>query len=425
MYYAMTLYGVRIVPRLERVQSLEWQSLSIVNEAMGMLRVIVPFGRERYEHRRFREQGETAVDSRVALTVRQTAFNLAVTTCTAIGTGLVFFFGFRAEFRGEITIGEMIILLSYIAAVYSPLEQISSTVGSLHQQFVQLRASFDLLDMEPEVKEQPGAIAIGRAVGNVTLEGVAFTYKGRRETLTDIALDVSAGQRIAIVGPTGAGKTTLISLLVRFYDPQVGRILIDGIDIRRLTLESLRAQISLVLQEPLLFSGTVASNIRYGRLEATMEQIIEAARAANAHDFISRLPQGYETQLGERGAQVSGGERQRIAVARAFLKDAPILLLDEPTSSIDSKTESVILDSLERLVVGRTSFMIAHRLSTVRHADKIVVLDNGRIVQQGTHEELLVRDGLYRQLHDAQSGRRAPSPNDIRTRLHAALEKPR
>jgi ATP-binding cassette, subfamily B, bacterial len=424
MYYAMTLYGVRIVPRLERVQTLEWQSLNIVNEAMGMLRVIVPFSRERYEHRKFRNQGETAVDSRVNLTVRQTAFNLAVTTCTALGTGLVFFFGFRAHFRGEISVGELIVLLAYIAAVYSPLEQISASVGSLHQQFLQLRSSFELLDMEPEVKEQPNAIEIGHATGNVTFENVVFTYKGRRETLTDISLDVFAGQRIAIVGPTGAGKTTLLSLLVRFYDPQAGRILIDGIDIRQLTLESLRAQISIVLQEPLLFSGTVASNIRYGRLESTMDEVVEAARAANAHDFISRLPQGYETVLGERGAQLSGGERQRICVARAFLKDAPILLLDEPTSSIDSKTESVILDSLERLVVGRTSFMIAHRLSTVRHADKIVVMDNGLIVQQGTHEELLMREGLYRQLHDAQSGRRAAGPDD-RPGLRTALERPR
>ena len=254
---------------------------------------------------------------------------------------------------------------------------------------------------------------------------MSFSYRGRKDTLHEISFEALPGQRIAIVGPTGAGKTTLTSLLVRFYDPRDGRIYLDGIDVRKLKLHSLRDQISLVLQEPLLFSGTVAENIRYGRLDATMDDVIEAARSAGAHDFIERLPQGYETELGERGAQLSGGERQRICVARAFIKDAPILILDEPTSSIDSKTEAIILDSLERLMAGRTSFMIAHRLSTIRHADKIVVIDRGRVVEQGTHEELLARDGLYRQLHDAQMRRRPLSSRDVAARVRSALEKPR
>jgi ABC-type multidrug transport system fused ATPase/permease subunit len=416
MYYAMTLYGVRIVPRLERVQNLEWESLSIVNESMGMLRVIVPFGRERYEHRKFRSQGETAVNARVGLTVRQTAFNLAVTTCTAIGTGLVFFFGFRALFRGDISVGELIVLLAYIGSVYLPLEQISSTVGSLHQQFVQLRSSFDLLDTEPEVKEAPDAIELGTGRGDVIFDGVTFAYKGRQNVVDEISFTVEGGRRVAIVGPTGAGKTTLVNLLVRFYDPQWGRILIDGVDLRRLTLASLRAQISLVTQEPLLFSGTVGDNIRYGRLDATNEDVLEAAKAANAHDFVSRLPHGYDTVLGERGAQLSGGERQRIAVARAFLKDAPILVLDEPTSSIDSKTEEVILDALDRLVLGRTSFMIAHRLSTIRDADVILVMNEGRLVEQGAHAELVERGGLYRQLYEAQI-RHRKRPNEMEAAL--------
>ena len=429
IYYSLSLYGKRIVPRLQRVQSLEWQSLSIVNEAMSMLRVIVSFGRERHEHRRFREQGQTAVDARVSLTVRQTAFNLAVTASTAAGTALVFYFGFRSVFDGRITIGELIVLLSYIAAIYSPIEQISSTIGSLHEQFVALNASMTLLDTDPEVKEDPEPVDIERARGEVSFDGVAFAYKGRPSTLKDISFEVRAGQRVAIVGPTGAGKTTLASLLIRFYDPQQGEIRIDGVDIRRLTLASLRSQISLVLQEPLLFSGTVASNILYGRLDAEMDEIVEAAKAANAHDFISRLPQGYETVLGERGAQLSGGERQRLAVARAFLKDAPILILDEPTSSIDSKTEEVILDALDRLVVGRTSFMIAHRLSTIRDAEVIFVMDHGRIVEQGSHDELFEQGGLYRRLTDAQTRKRRQAEpvaiaEQVRASLRPALDQP-
>ena len=208
---------------------------------------------------------------------------------------------------------------------------------------------------------------------------------------------------VAVVGPTGAGKTTLVSLLPRIYDATRGRITLDGRDVKELTLESLRAQISVVLQEPVLFSGTIAENIRYGRLDATTDVVVAAAEAANAHDFITRLPQGYDTELGERGAKLSGGERQRISVARAFLKDAPILILDEPTSSIDSRTEAVILDALDRLMEGRTTFMIAHRLSTVRRADHILVVDHGRVVEQGTHEELLALDGTYKQLHDLQN----------------------
>jgi ABC-type multidrug transport system fused ATPase/permease subunit len=402
MYYSLTFYGMRIVPRLMRVQRLEWQSLSIVNEAMAMLRVIVPFGRERHEFRRFREQGETAVEARVALTVRETAFALAVTTCTAIGTGLVFYFGFRAYFSGRITIGELVVLLSYIASVYQPLEQISNTAGSLNQQLVQLRSSFELLDTKPEVTEASDAVDVGRVHGNVAFENVTFAYAGRQPVLQSITLEIPAGSRVAIVGPTGAGKSTLMSLLIRLYDPQSGRILLDGIDVRGMTLRSLRSQISMVLQEPLLFSGSIDANIRYGRLDADADDVIAAAKAANAHEFITRLPYGYQTELGERGVGLSGGERQRIAIARAFLKDAPILVLDEPTSSIDSKTEEVILDALDRLVAGRTSFMIAHRLSTIRDADLIVVLDHGRIVEHGTHRELIDRGSLYGELYAAQ-----------------------
>jgi ABC-type multidrug transport system fused ATPase/permease subunit len=243
----------------------------------------------------------------------------------------------------------------------------------------------------------------GRARGDVRFEGVCFNYSGRVDTLRDVNFEARAGQVVAVVGPTGAGKSTLVSLIPRFYDVKRGRVLLDGADVRGLTVRSLREQVSVVLQEPLLFSGTVADNIRYGRLDARMDEVVEAAKAANAHDFILRLPQQYDTELGERGAKLSGGERQRIAVARAFLKDAPVLILDEPTSSIDSKTEAVILDALDRLMVGRTTFLIAHRLSTIRRADTILVIDKGRLVEQGTHQDLLRHGGLYRQLYDMQT----------------------
>jgi ABC-type multidrug transport system fused ATPase/permease subunit len=394
------------VPRLRKVQELEWKSLSIVHESMAMLRVIVSFGREDYEHQRFREQGRTAVDERVKLTVGQSMYTLFVQTATAAGTSLVLGVGAWHVIEGKIAIGELLVLMTYIGSVYRPLEQISTTVGMIHEELVQFNASLDLLDMEPEVKERENAIELPRSRGHVVVGGVGFAYKGRHETLKNVSFEALPGERVAIVGHTGAGKSTLMSLLVRFYDPASGAIAIDGVDLRDLKLASLREQISLVLQEPLLFSGTIEENIRYGRLEASEDDIRDAARAANAHDFIEGLPRGYQTPLGERGAQLSGGERQRICVARAFLKDAPILILDEPTSSIDSKTEGVILDALDDLMEGRTSFMIAHRLSTVRHADQILVLNEGRIVERGTHEELLETGTIYRQLHEAQTRER-------------------
>jgi ABC-type multidrug transport system fused ATPase/permease subunit len=295
--------------------------------------------------------------------------------------------------------------MTYVAAVYKPLEAISSTIGSLQDQIVGLKITFELLDTETEITDIKGAHVLVRPWGRVTFKDVDFSYAGRADTLRDINVEARPGSKIALVGPTGAGKTTLISLIPRFYDPSRGRVEIDGVDVRKLTLKSLRAHVGLVQQEPILFSDTISNNIRYGRLEATSEEIVAAARAANAHDFIMGLPNQYETVIGERGAKLSGGERQRISVARAFLKDAPILILDEPTSSIDSRTESVILDALDRLMEGRTTFMVAHRLSTIRNADQILVLNHGRIVESGTHDELLERQGLYRQLYEMQAGK--------------------
>jgi ABC-type multidrug transport system fused ATPase/permease subunit len=291
--------------------------------------------------------------------------------------------------------------------VYSPLRAISSSFAQLQDDVVKLQMASEYLDMKPEITDAPHARTIDRIRGNVKFEHVHFAYRGRQKTLEDISFEARAGEVVAVVGPTGAGKSTLVSLIPRLYESNRGQVLLDGIDIHDLTLRSLRDQVSLVLQEPLLFSGNVEKNIRYGRLEASMEEIEEAAAAANAHDFIEALPEKYDTPLGEGGVKLSGGERQRICIARAFLKDAPILILDEPTSSVDSKTEAVILNALERLMVGRTTFLIAHRLSTVRRADRILVLDHGRLVEQGTEEELLATPGLYRSLYEAQIGKLA------------------
>lgn len=410
LYWSVGYYINNIQDRLREVKGMEAESLSIVHEAVSMMRVIVAFGRESHEFRRFRRQGQRAVEARVGVTVRQTLFSLIVNTTTAAGTALVLGFGVYQITQGAMTGGELLVVLTYIGSIYGPLEAISNTIGSLQDRFIALEMAFDLLDTDAEIEDAPNAVALERARGHLVYDGVDFSYSGRAETLKRISFEAEPGEVIGIVGPTGAGKTTLVSLIPRFYDPTSGRVLLDGKDIREITLRSLRAQASVVMQESLLFSTSIADNIRYARLDATMEEIMAAAKAANAHDFITRMPQGYETSLGERGGRLSGGERQRIAIARAFLRDAPILILDEPTSAIDSRTESVIIDALERLMQGRTTFMIAHRLSTLRAAGKILVMDGGEIVQQGSHEELIGQPGLYRQLWDMQMGRGRVAP---------------
>jgi ATP-binding cassette subfamily B protein len=403
LYYSVGYYATHIQERLQHVMGMEAEALSVVHESISMMRVIIAFGREDHEHRRFHEQTSRAVKARVNVTVRQSVFSLVVNMTTAIGSALVLGVGAYHVLQRKLTVGELLVVIAYIASVYKPLETISYTMGTLQNKFVSLKAAFGLLDTVPDIKDAPHARAIKRAAGQVAYEQIQFSYSGRTDTLRDISFEVEPGQVIGIVGPTGAGKSTLVSLLPRFYEPKAGRILLDGIDTREITLKSLREQVSIVLQEPLLFSGSIAENIRYGRLGASMDDIIAAAKAANAHDFIMRLPEKYDTILGERGAAVSGGERQRISVARAFLKNAPILILDEPTSSVDSKTEAVILEALDRLMIGRTTFMIAHRLSTLRRADRVLVLNNGQLVEQGPEEDLLRGNGLYRQLHDAQN----------------------
>lgn len=406
LYYSTAYYGNRVTPELRKVRGLEGRSLNIVHEAVQMIRVIVAFGRERHEFERFRTQGQQAVDARVKLTVRQTVFSLGVNLITAAGTAVVLGFGAYAVLRRGLTVGELLVVMSYVAAVYKPLEEISTTITGMQEKLVALEGAFEVLDTEPAVVSPPDGHVVARSRGHIVFEDVSFSYPTRPGTLENISLEVTPGQVVGVVGQTGAGKTTLLSLIPRFVDPEAGRILLDGVDLRDYDLESLRNQFALVLQEPLLFTGSILDNIRYGRLDATRDEVRQAARDANAHDFIRALPRKYGTRLGERGAQVSGGERQRISVARAFLKDAPILLLDEPTSSIDSRTEKQILVALRRLMQGRTTIMVAHRLSTIRDADVILVVADGCIVEHGSHDELIARDGVYREMWEVQLGER-------------------
>ncbi len=403
VYFSIGYYTRRISPRVREVREMEGESLSLAHEAMSMLRLVLAFGRESFEHWRFRNQNRVALEARLELTRRQILYSWLVNVIAAGGIGLVLGVGAYRVLEGDLTVGLLLVIVTYVGSVYTPLQTISGTVAGLQEQLLDLRLAFEILDTEPEIKNHPGATALTRCEGAIDFESVSFHYPGRQGVLHEVSFRAEPGQVLGIAGPTGAGKTTLVSLIPRFFDPSRGRILLDGLDIRRISLESLRKHVSIVLQDPLLTSGTIADNIRYGRLDAPFEAVQEAARAAHAEAFIRALPQGYDTRVGERGAELSGGERQRIAVARAFLKDAPILILDEPTAAVDSAIEALILDALERLARGRTTFVIAHRLSTISRADRILVVDQGRIVETGRYQDLLHRGGVFRSLYEAQS----------------------
>jgi ABC-type multidrug transport system fused ATPase/permease subunit len=403
------------------VKELESKLLERLYETFGAMRLVKSFARETHELGRYTAAGETTMNARIAITWQQSLFSVVISTITILGTALVVIVGGSFVMRGRLSIGQLTVVISYLAAVYGPLSAIAHTTGQLQGALAgakRVRAMFALM---PETVDAPDAIDATDVKGEIVFDQVGFSYPDGTAVLHDIGFTAQPGEMVALVGLTGAGKTTLVSLIPRFYETTTGRVTIDGTDVRRYRVRSLREKISIVLQDPVLFAGTIGDNIRYGRLDATREEVEDAARAAHAHDFVSRLPKGYDTEIAEAGGGLSGGERQRLSVARAILKNAPILILDEPTSSLDAISEEIVFAALRRLRAGRTTIVIAHRLSTVRDADRILVLDGGRIAAQGRHDELLKSSQLYRRMCARLSvGKSLDEPESVDELIQAA-----
>jgi ABC-type multidrug transport system fused ATPase/permease subunit len=398
LFVVIHRYSARLSDRAERVKEMESGIFNLVHEVFSSIKLVKAFSREHYEQRRFLDQGRTALRARLNVTFQESLFSVTISALTYAGTAAVLGVGGWHVLQGRLTVGELLVVIAYLGSVYGPLSSISHTVGNLQGSVASARRVYETLHLEPEIKDLPGASEAPRLRGHIRFDHVSFAYRDARPVLKNISFEVLPGEMVALVGLTGAGKTTMVSLIPRFYDPTAGTVSIDGADVRQMTLNSLRESISVVLQEPILFSSSVEENIKYGKLDASHEEVVAAARAAQAHDFIEQMPEQYESTLGEAGSQLSGGERQRLSIARALLKDAPILILDEPTSALDSRAEAKVFEALRRLMKGRTTIVIAHRLSTIRDADKIIVLDGGEIVGVGRHEELLARNELYREL---------------------------
>jgi ATP-binding cassette, subfamily B, bacterial len=399
LFLWLRFYGRHMRPAAEHAKELESAMVQRLHESMTAIRLVKSYAREDFERRKFSSAANRALTARLRTTRQETVFSAMVSGLTNAGTALVILAGGVSVLNGRISLGTLLLLIAYLGFVYGPLCGIANTTGALQQAVASARRIRQTLALVAEPVDAPGAIDADTIVrGEVEFDRVSFHYQGGADVLRGMTFAAQAGELVALVGLSGSGKTTAVSLITRLYEATAGRILIDGVDVRRYRLESLRRRVSVVLQDALVFSGSVRDNIRYGRLDATDAQIEAAARAADAHDFIMALPHGYDTALGEAGHGLSGGQKQRISIARAFLKDAPILILDEPTAALDNITEASIFEALRRLQAGRTTFVIAHRLSTVRSADRILVLDRGRVVAQGRHERLVRVSALYARL---------------------------
>ncbi|TMA42401.1 MAG: ABC transporter ATP-binding protein [Deltaproteobacteria bacterium] len=380
---------------------------AVAQRTMGAIRVIQAFTTEKEEHRRFVASSGESLEANLRLYTFQTLYSAFVSVLIAGGTAAVLWFGARHVLAGTLTVGEVLVFTSYLASLYAPINSLTSTYGLIQGARVGAERVFEILETAPDLVDGSRELRRDEVHGAVTFEDVRFGYDASRVVLKGIGFHARAGDLVALVGATGAGKTTLVGLIPRFYDPGAGRVLLDGIDVREFRLRALRQQIAMVLQPPLVFPTTLRENVAYGRPDASRAEIAEAVRLAQLEGFVERLPDGLETIVGEAGATLSAGEQLRVTIARALLRDAPLLILDEPTAALDATTEALVMQGLERLMTGRTTFVIAHRLSTVRRADTILVLDDGRIVEQGTFPELVARGGVFARLHRTQFGEEA------------------
>lgn len=402
LFLVVYSYTHRIKQASRAVRKKEGEVVSVLQEVLSSIRVVQAFTREDYEQRRFEQQSMESVE--MALRARGLKAKLPpiVEILVAAGTCLVVWYGARLVITGQLSAGALLVFFLYLGKMYKPMRELSKMTDTISKADVGFERIREVLETEMQVRDLPGARTAPRFRGEIEFERVSFGYENDRQVLKDLSLKIEPGEVAALVGPTGVGKTTIISLIPRFYDPVSGSVKIDGTDVRSFKLKSLRQQISFVLQESLLFRAPVWQNIAYGKPEATREEILRAARLANAHEFIEKMPEGYDTMVGERGVTLSGGQRQRIAIARAIIRDAPILILDEPSSGLDAASEELVFDALNRLMEGKTSIVIAHRLATIRRADVIFVINHGRVVESGTHGELIAQGGLYSEFYEIQ-----------------------
>jgi len=396
---AIYFFASRIRSESTSIQEHESAVLAQAQEGLSSIRMVHAFGREDFEVRQFHQQAQQSLQANLRLTLTNVNSALVISTLMVIGTAAMYYVGTLHVLAGTLSLGSLLVFSAYLLMLYQPLESLTYTAWAMEGATAGAKRCFEVLDSQDDVRDSPNAIDISSAKGAIAFHSVDFGYAETRIVLRDINLSIAPNQIVGLVGGTGTGKSTLLSLVPRFYDPTIGSVMLDGRDVREITKKSLRAQIAIVLQDTLLFSTTVRENIAYGRPDATEEEIIEAARRAQADEFIRQMPQGYNNLVGERGGHLSVGQRQRIGIARAFLKNAPILLLDEPTSALDPSTEAAIMETIKELMRGRTTLIATHRLATIHNLDQIIVLDHGRIIEQGRGPELLTRGGVYARLY--------------------------
>ncbi|MEO8026251.1 MAG: ABC transporter ATP-binding protein [Bryobacteraceae bacterium] len=412
LFVVVFLFTKRIKKSSRAVRQKESELVSIVQEVFSSIRVVKAFSREDYEQQRFEEQSLENVETALEARAVKAKLSPMVEVLAAAGTCLVLSYGARLALNGQLSTGDLIIFLAYLGKMYKPMRDLAKMGDTVSKAAVSYERIQEVLNMVSRVRDLPGARPAPSFKGKIEFEGVSFGYTPEHQILKEVSFSIEPGQVAAFVGPSGAGKSTIISLIPRFYDATAGHVKIDGVDIRKCTLRSVREQMSFVLQDTVLFRAPIWKNIAYGKPEARREEIVQAAKLANAHEFIEKMPEGYDTMVGERGVTLSGGQRQRIAIARAVVRNTPILILDEPTSGLDAASEQIVFEALDRLMEGRTSVVIAHHLLTIQKADVIFVIKDSRIAESGTHDELLAAGGVYAELHGLQSGSGAePSPD--------------